>query len=41
MEAAGELELLESPRWVHNEKGKVEINFTLPRHGLSLLQISW
>ncbi len=41
MEAAGELELLESPRWVHNEKGKVEISFTLPRHGLSLLQISW
>jgi xylan 1,4-beta-xylosidase len=41
MEAAGRLELLESPRWLRNDDGKAEISFMLPRHGLSLLQISW
>ena len=41
MEAAGRLELLESPRWLRSEDGKVESSFMLPRHGVSLLQISW
>jgi xylan 1,4-beta-xylosidase len=41
LEAAGQLELLESPRWVSPEKGTVELNFTLPRQGVSLVQASW
>jgi xylan 1,4-beta-xylosidase len=41
MEAAGQLELLESPRWVEAKKGTLRLDFSLPRHGLSLLQLSW
>jgi xylan 1,4-beta-xylosidase len=41
LEAAGQLELFESPRWLWNEGGKVEIGFTLPRQGVSLVQLSW
>jgi xylan 1,4-beta-xylosidase len=41
LEAAGQLELLESPRWVSTEKGVVELEFSLPRHGVSLLRLSW
>ena len=41
LEAAGQLELLDSPRWLWNENGSVEIAFTLPRQGVSLLQLSW
>jgi xylan 1,4-beta-xylosidase len=41
LEAAGQLELLESPRWLWNEGGKVEVGFALPRQGVSLVQLSW
>jgi xylan 1,4-beta-xylosidase len=41
LEAAGQLELLDSPRWLWNENGSVEIAFTLPRQGVSLVQLSW
>jgi xylan 1,4-beta-xylosidase len=41
MEAAGQLQLLESPRWVAAGKGAVRLDFSLPRHGISLLQLSW
>jgi xylan 1,4-beta-xylosidase len=41
LEAAGQLELLESPRWVTAASGRVELSFTLPRQGLSLVQIGW
>jgi xylan 1,4-beta-xylosidase len=41
LEAAGQLELLESPRWLWADKGTVRIEFTLPRQGISLLQLSF
>jgi xylan 1,4-beta-xylosidase len=41
LEAAGQLELLESPRWLSPEKGRVELSFTLPRQGVSLVQAGW
>ncbi len=40
LEAAGQLELLESPRWI-DAKGNVELNYSLPRQGISLIQLSW
>jgi xylan 1,4-beta-xylosidase len=41
LEAAGQLELLESPSWVATEKGSVKLDFSLPRQGVSLLRLSW
>ncbi|MGQ9632989.1 MAG: GH39 family glycosyl hydrolase [Bryobacteraceae bacterium] len=41
LEAAGRLELLESPRWVPVAKGTVRLEFPLPRHGISLLRLTW
>jgi xylan 1,4-beta-xylosidase len=41
LEAAGQLQLLESPQWVWPRDGKVEAAFTLPRHAVSLIQLSW
>jgi xylan 1,4-beta-xylosidase len=38
LEAAGQLELLESPRWIATVKA---IEFELPRQGVSLVQLSW
>ena len=41
LEAAGQLELLESPRWIDLEEQSANIEFDLPRQGVSLLQLSW
>ena len=41
LEAAGQLELLESPRWVSTGKGRVAVEFDLPRQGVSLVQLEW
>jgi xylan 1,4-beta-xylosidase len=41
LEAAGRLELLESPRWLWTGKGTAHIEFSLPRQGISLLHLSW
>jgi xylan 1,4-beta-xylosidase len=41
LEAAGQLELLDSPEWVWPEGGKVTATFALPRQGVSLVQVSW
>lgn len=41
LEAAGQLQLLASPEWVWNDSGKVRLQFTLPRRGVSLLQLTW
>jgi xylan 1,4-beta-xylosidase len=38
IEAAGQLQALESPRWTDTGK---PIDIRLPRQGLSLLQLSW
>jgi len=41
LEAAAQLELLESPRWVNSARGSVDVNFSLPRQGVSLLELTW
>jgi xylan 1,4-beta-xylosidase len=39
LERAGQLQLLESPRWVASEGGRIHLQFSLPRHGVSLLRM--
>lgn len=41
LEAAGQLQLLTSPEYVNAKDGKVELNFSLPRLAVSLVQVSW
>ena len=41
LEQAGQLQLLESPKWVTSENGNVQVKFDLPRHGVSLLRFQW
>jgi len=41
LEAAGHLQLLESPRWIDIDRGTVRLTFGLPRQGLSLVSIQW
>ena len=41
LEAAGQLELLRSPEWVSAQDGKLSLNFTLPRPGVSLIEAAW
>ncbi len=41
LEAAGQLQLLESPRSQPNKEGKIVLEFTLPRHAVSFIQLSW
>lgn len=41
LESAGQLQLLESPRWVKSGRGAVELDFSLPRQAISLVQLSW
>src|SRR5579871_31096 len=38
---AAQLQLLESPEWRSPKNGTVEVRFELPRHGVSLVQVSW
>jgi hypothetical protein len=40
LKAAGQLQLLESPRWV-TAKGDVEFTFIEPTQGVSLLDLTW
>jgi xylan 1,4-beta-xylosidase len=41
LEAAGQLELLESPRWISASTGASALEFALPRHSVSLIRMSW
>jgi xylan 1,4-beta-xylosidase len=41
LEAAGQLQMLGSPYYAAPKNGVVEVNFALPRHGVSLVQVSW
>jgi xylan 1,4-beta-xylosidase len=41
LEAAGQLAMLGSPEWRDAAEGKVEISFSLPRQGVSLLTLEW
>jgi xylan 1,4-beta-xylosidase len=41
LQAAGQLQLLNSPAWIPIERGAAHLQFTLPRQSLSLLRIAW
>ena len=41
LESAGQLQLLESPRWVSMANGSLELSFALPRQAVSLVQVTW
>jgi xylan 1,4-beta-xylosidase len=41
LEAAGQLQLLQSPEWMTAKDGKIELQFDLPRQGVSLVRVSW
>lgn len=41
LKAAGQLQLLESPRYVNAKSGAAELKFALPLQGISLVQLSW
>jgi xylan 1,4-beta-xylosidase len=40
LEQAGQLHLLESPKWLSAEAGAAQIEFDLPRHGVSLIRLT-
>jgi xylan 1,4-beta-xylosidase len=41
LEAAGQLQLLESPHWMDAKNGDAILTFPLPRPAVSLIQIDW
>jgi xylan 1,4-beta-xylosidase len=41
LEAAGQLQLLESPAWREIRGGSIRLDFALPRQGVSLVQLRW
>jgi xylan 1,4-beta-xylosidase len=41
LKAAGQLQMLDSPRWIENHAGSAEIDFAFPSQSISLLEISW
>lgn len=41
LEEAGQLQLLESPKWVSANGGETELHIHLPRQGVSLLKLDW
>jgi xylan 1,4-beta-xylosidase len=41
LQAAGQLQLLTSPRWITPENGEIKLDMQLPRMGLSLLRVTW
>jgi xylan 1,4-beta-xylosidase len=41
LESAGQLQLLTSPAWRRTKEGALTVEFTLPRHAVSLVRISW
>jgi xylan 1,4-beta-xylosidase len=41
LERAGQLQLLESPQWITPENGQARMEFALPRHGVSLIRVTW
>lgn len=41
VQAAGQLQLMGSPRWTAVENGQLQITLDLPRQALALLRVSW
>lgn len=41
LKAAGQLQLVSSPEWLHVHAGTMRLSFALPRQGLSLFRLHW
>jgi len=41
LQAAGQLQLFDSPKWMTPENGEIKLDVQLPRMGLSLLRVTW
>ena len=41
LKAAGQLQSIDSPRWVESKDGAVDLNFSLPRQAAWLVELSW
>jgi xylan 1,4-beta-xylosidase len=41
LEAAGQLQMAGSPRWVDVRDGRAILEFSLPRQGVSLMELNW
>jgi len=41
LRSAGQLQLLESPRWVESKDGAVHLEFLMPGESVSLVELSW
>jgi len=41
LEAAGQLQLLDSPSWIWSKSGSVSVHFELPHQAVSLIRIEW
>ena len=41
LERAGQLQMADSPRWLQSKDGQVKMSFTLQRHGVSLVRVTW
>ena len=41
LKSAGQLQLLDSPRWMESKSGVAELNFPLPRQAVSLVELTW
>jgi xylan 1,4-beta-xylosidase len=41
LQAAGQLQLLDSPQWITPADGEMKLRVQLPRQGLSLLRLTW
>jgi xylan 1,4-beta-xylosidase len=41
LQAAGQLQLFDSPRWMTPQDGEIKLDVQLPRMGLSLLRVTW
>jgi xylan 1,4-beta-xylosidase len=41
LKEAGQLQLLDSPQWVESKDGRLNLDFSLPRESVSLVELSW
>jgi xylan 1,4-beta-xylosidase len=41
LQLAGQLQLLNSPAWIPIQQGAVQLQFLLPRQGISLVRVAW
>ncbi len=41
LKAAGQLQTLDSPRWIDSRDGRIKIQFSAPRQSVSLLELTW